>query len=97
MAAELNGKRLELLRDFIPDLRRVAIVANPEHPGEHLERDYSETTGRRLAIDVTIIRRALLANSRRPSPRWLQIGHRPFLSLPMASLSRTAKASSISD
>lgn len=52
MAAELNGKRLELLRDFIPDLRRVAIVANPEHPGEHLERDYSETTGRRLAIDV---------------------------------------------
>jgi putative ABC transport system substrate-binding protein len=52
MAAELNGKRLELLRDFIPDLRRVAIVANPEHPGEHLERDYSETTGRRLGMDV---------------------------------------------
>ena len=52
MAAELNGKRLELLRDFIPDLGRVAIVANPEHPGEHLERDYSETTGRRLGMDV---------------------------------------------
>ena len=52
MAAELNGKRLELLRDFIPDLRHVAIVANPEHPGEHLERDYSETTGRRLGMDV---------------------------------------------
>jgi putative tryptophan/tyrosine transport system substrate-binding protein len=52
MAAELNGKRLELMRDFIPDLRRVAIVANPEHPGEHLERDYSETTGRRLGMDV---------------------------------------------
>jgi putative ABC transport system substrate-binding protein len=52
MAAELNGKRLELMRDFIPELRRVAIVANPEHPGEHLERDYSETTGRRLGMDV---------------------------------------------
>ena len=52
MAAELNGKRLELLRDFISDLRRVAIVANPEHPGEHLERDYSETTGRRIGMDV---------------------------------------------
>jgi putative ABC transport system substrate-binding protein len=52
MAAELNGKRLELMRDFIPDLRHVAIVANPEHPGEHLERDYSETTGRRLGMDV---------------------------------------------
>ena len=52
MAAELSGKRLELLRDFIPDLRRVAIVANPEHPGEHLERDYSEATGRKLNMEV---------------------------------------------
>jgi putative tryptophan/tyrosine transport system substrate-binding protein len=50
MAADLNGKRLELLREIIPDLRRVAIVANPEHPGEHLERSYSEETGRRLGI-----------------------------------------------
>ena len=29
MAAEFNGKRLELLRDIMPELRRVAIVANP--------------------------------------------------------------------
>lgn len=50
MAADLNGKRLELLREIIPDLRRVAIVANPEHPGEHLERSYSEETARRLGI-----------------------------------------------
>jgi putative ABC transport system substrate-binding protein len=42
MATEFNGKRLELLREFIPDLRRVAIVANPEHAGEHLERAYTE-------------------------------------------------------
>lgn len=33
MAAELNGKRLEILQDIIPDLRRVAIVANSEHRG----------------------------------------------------------------
>ena len=33
MADDLNGKRLELLRELIPDIRRVAIVANPEHPG----------------------------------------------------------------
>src|SRR5271165_5672285 len=53
MAAELTGKRLELLREIIPDLRRVAIVARPEHPGEHLERTYSEDTARRLAIATT--------------------------------------------
>lgn len=52
MAAEFNGKRLELLREFIPDLRRVAIVANPEHAGEHLERAYTEDVGRRLGLAV---------------------------------------------
>jgi ABC-type uncharacterized transport system substrate-binding protein len=52
MAADLNGKRLELLRDIIPGLRRVAIIANPEHPGEHLERDYAETAGRKLGLDI---------------------------------------------
>ena len=50
MAAEFNGKRLELLREFIPGLRRVAIVANPEHPGEEIERRYSEEAGQRLGL-----------------------------------------------
>src|SRR5215831_2218092 len=52
MAPELNGKRLELLREIIPELRRVAVVANPEHPGEHLERSYSEKVGQRLGIAI---------------------------------------------
>jgi putative tryptophan/tyrosine transport system substrate-binding protein len=50
MAAELNGKRLELLREIIPGLTRVAIIANPQHPGEHLERDFFENTGKALGI-----------------------------------------------
>ena len=52
MAAELNGKRLEMLRDILPDLRRVTIIANPEHPGSNLERDYSEDVARRLGLTV---------------------------------------------
>ena len=52
MAADLNGKRLELLLDMIPELRRVAIVANPEHPGEHLERDYSERVGQKIGLEI---------------------------------------------
>ena len=52
MAAEFNGKRLELLREIIPELRRVAIVANPQHPGEHLERAYSENAGRQLGLTI---------------------------------------------
>src|ERR1043165_9293520 len=52
MAAELNGKRLEILRDIVPDLRRVAIIANPEHPGSQMERAYSEDTARRLGLSI---------------------------------------------
>jgi putative ABC transport system substrate-binding protein len=52
MAAELNSKRLEILRDIVPGLRRVAIIANPEHHGVNLERATSEETGQRLGIDV---------------------------------------------
>ncbi len=52
MADELNGKRIELLRDMLPGLRRVAIVANPQHPGEHLERAYSERTAEKFGIEM---------------------------------------------
>lgn len=54
MSVEFNGKRLELLREIVPALRRVAIVANPEHPGEDRERSFSIDVGRRLGIDVTL-------------------------------------------
>ena len=52
MAVEFNGKRLELLREIIPELSRVAVVGNPEHPGAHLERAFSEETGRRLGLTI---------------------------------------------
>lgn len=52
MAAAFNEKRIELLREFIPDLRRVGIIANPEHPGEQLELRYSEQAAKRLGITV---------------------------------------------
>ncbi|HEY7247388.1 MAG TPA: ABC transporter substrate-binding protein [Xanthobacteraceae bacterium] len=52
MAPELNAKRLELLRDMIPGLRRVAIIANPEHPGSQIERTYSEETAQKLGLET---------------------------------------------
>jgi putative tryptophan/tyrosine transport system substrate-binding protein len=50
MAAEFNSKRLELLREFLPKMRRVAIIANPEHPGQEIERRDAEQAGRRLGL-----------------------------------------------
>ena len=50
MAAEMNGKLLEILREMVPSLRDVAIVANPEHPGSHIERDYTDGAARQLGL-----------------------------------------------
>jgi putative ABC transport system substrate-binding protein len=52
MAAEFNGKRLELFHEICPGLDRVAIIANPEHPGSDLERKYSEEGARRLGLSI---------------------------------------------
>jgi putative ABC transport system substrate-binding protein len=53
MLAENNSKRLELLREIKPESRRVAVLANPLHPGEHLERNDSETKARQLGLEIS--------------------------------------------
>lgn len=52
MVAELNLKRLEILKDVLPGLSRVAVVANPHHPGESVERDFAVQAGRLLRLDI---------------------------------------------
>lgn len=53
MAVEMNGKRLEFLREILPRMRRVAVIANPGHPGVELERANFEAMGKRLNIAVS--------------------------------------------
>jgi putative ABC transport system substrate-binding protein len=50
MSAELNGKRLELLREILPRIDRVAILASPTHAGEELERANSQEMAHKLGI-----------------------------------------------
>jgi putative ABC transport system substrate-binding protein len=52
MSIDLNGKRLALLRELVPDLRRIAIVANPTHGGESLERANSEEMAQQLGMTI---------------------------------------------
>ena len=54
LSAELNAKRLELLNDLQPGLRRVAIIANPDHPGEMLERAQTLDMAAHLGIAATV-------------------------------------------
>ncbi|MGB7950322.1 MAG: ABC transporter substrate-binding protein [Candidatus Binatia bacterium] len=52
MAFELVGKRLELLKDTDPRVKRVAVLANPDHPGEQRELNETRSTARQLGIDL---------------------------------------------
>jgi putative ABC transport system substrate-binding protein len=52
LALELVGKRLELLKEALPGLTRVAILANPSHPGEQAELKASQTAASRLGLTV---------------------------------------------
>ena len=43
----LVGKKMQLLKETLPGIKRVAILANTQHPGEQKERDASETAAKR--------------------------------------------------
>jgi putative ABC transport system substrate-binding protein len=52
MAAELNAKRLELLREAAPNAKRVLLLGDPMHPGYELEVLTSERTARKLGMQL---------------------------------------------
>jgi len=48
LAFELVGKRLELLKEVVPRVSRVAVLASPAHPGEQRELMETQSTARAL-------------------------------------------------
>lgn len=58
--AELASKRIELAREVLPGLRRLAVIANLDYVGSTLEIAEVQSLGRRLDFDVVVlgIRRA---------------------------------------
>jgi putative tryptophan/tyrosine transport system substrate-binding protein len=50
MSYELNAKRLELLKEVFPAARRVALLSNPEHAGEHIELEHSRRAAATLDL-----------------------------------------------
>jgi putative ABC transport system substrate-binding protein len=59
-SSDLAGKRIELLREVVPGLSRLAIIANSGNPGALLEMGEMQTAARRLGLDVATfeVRRA---------------------------------------
>jgi putative ABC transport system substrate-binding protein len=50
LGPELNGKRLEILKETVPKLSRVAVLLNPANPGTTLYRKEVEVAARSLAV-----------------------------------------------
>ena len=52
LSLELVGKRMELLKEALPALKRVAIIARPEHPGEQGELRASQAAAKSLGLAI---------------------------------------------
>lgn len=50
MSLDLAGKRIELLKEIVPRARRLAVLARPEHAGEHRERAITEEIARKVGM-----------------------------------------------
>jgi putative ABC transport system substrate-binding protein len=54
LASELAGKRLELFKDTVPTLVRVAVLYDPANPGNLLHAQAVQTAGRALGVTVQL-------------------------------------------
>lgn len=52
MQLDLVGKRIELLREIVPKIKRLAVLGSPNHPGEKMEIVASREAASRFGIQV---------------------------------------------
>jgi putative ABC transport system substrate-binding protein len=53
--ADLNGKRLELLKEMLPSLTRVALVSSPANPGHGQYVRQTELAARQLGVELEVL------------------------------------------
>ncbi len=52
LTIELVGKRMQLLKEVLPHVRRVAVIAFPQHPGDPKEQRASEAAATTLGLTL---------------------------------------------
>jgi putative ABC transport system substrate-binding protein len=52
LTLDLVGKRIELIKEVLPSVRRIAVVANPQHPGDQAERRASQSAATSLGLPL---------------------------------------------
>jgi putative ABC transport system substrate-binding protein len=54
-AADATGKRIELLREIVPHLLRLAILANADYPAAVLEMGEAQAAARTLGLEAVVV------------------------------------------
>lgn len=52
LTLDLVGKRVQLLKEMLPRAKRLAVVANPQHPGDAAERRISERAASDAGLSI---------------------------------------------
>jgi putative ABC transport system substrate-binding protein len=96
---ELAGKRLELLREIVPNLRRLVVMANAANPTLMLELDDIEAAARTLGLEVAVfpIRRGAdivpaFAAFKEQAQALYVLGSDPFVQIHRTAISTLAAA-----
>ena len=55
LSLELAGKRVELLKEIFPQLHRLAVLSNTDHPGERSEWSATQQAAQKLGIDLIYV------------------------------------------
>jgi len=55
LPAELDAKRLEILKEALPNARQVAVLWNPEDPAAPPQRNRVENAGRALGLRIRVV------------------------------------------
>jgi len=62
LSLELVGKRIELMKEVLPSLKRIAVLANPQHAGEHSEKQASQAAAKQLGLALEYFQLPATAN-----------------------------------
>jgi putative tryptophan/tyrosine transport system substrate-binding protein len=55
LSLEIAGKRVQLLKQALPQIQRLAVLSNTDHPGERSERRATEDAAKTLGLAVSYV------------------------------------------
>ena len=55
LSLDLAAKRVDLLRDIFPKLRKLAVLSNTDHPGERSEWNATQQAAQKLGIELAYV------------------------------------------